>query len=217
MIKVAGVHKSYSFGNSSVPVLRGVDLHLPPGSFTALLGPSGCGKSTLLHLIGGLDRPDSGIIRVGGEAVDQLDYPSLVRYRASKIGYVFQNANLLPTLTARENVEVALLGVSDGPKRAGDLLTAVGLTDRLNYFPDQLSGGQRQRVALARALARRPPVVLADEPTGNLDQKTGRAVLELMVWLRREAGTTLLVVTHDPEVAAQADRVVRMVDGQVIG
>lgn len=213
MIKLAGVHKSFG----SAAVLRGVDLHLPTGSFTALLGPSGCGKSTLLQLIGGMERPDSGIIRVHSEQVELLRGDALRRYRATQVGFVFQNSNLLPTLTARENVEVALLDQPDAAKRAGDLLTAVGLTDRLNYFPDQLSGGQRQRVALARALARRPPVLLADEPTGSLDQKSGRAVMDLMGWLKREAGTTLLVVTHDPEVAGSADRVLRMVDGQVLG
>lgn len=213
MIKLAGVQKSYGAG----AVLKGVDLQLPPGSFTALLGPSGCGKSTLLHIIGGLERADAGLIRVAGEAIEQMNEAALRHYRATRLGFVFQNANLLPTLTAKENVEVALMEAADAEKRATDLLTAVGLGERIHHFPDQLSGGQRQRVALARALGKRPPLILADEPTGSLDQQTGRAVLDLLAWMRREAGSTLLVVTHDAEVAARADRVLKMVDGQVLG
>lgn len=211
MIHASDLYKSYQTGATTLPVLRGVDLEIAAGSFTALLGPSGSGKSTLLSLIGGLEPADRGRLTVAGVEVVGLAPEALRRFRATRIGFVFQSPHLLPTLTAQENVEIA----SGDPRRAAAMLEAVGLGDRLDAWPDQLSGGERQRVALARALVHRPPLILADEPTGSLDQQTGARVLDLLGQIRH-AGATLLVVTHDPAVAARADRTIRLRDGRVV-
>jgi putative ABC transport system ATP-binding protein len=215
-IDVRQVRKSFEGGR--IRALENVSLHLDPGELVALTGPSGCGKSTLLNLIGALDRPDSGEIHVGGEDVTRLDDPS--RYRADTVGFVFQGHNLIPTLTALENVQVPMLGHrrrADRERRARELLGEVGLTERAGNYPPTLSGGERQRVAIARALANGPRLLLADEPTGALDSETGAQILELLHRVRDEHGMTILLVTNDDGVAAQAERVLRIRDGVLDG
>ncbi len=207
-------HVRKSFEGGRIRALEDVSLRLDPGELVALTGPSGCGKSTLLNLIGALDRPDAGEIHVGGEAVTRLRDPA--RYRAETIGFVFQFHNLITTLTALENVQVPMLGRrgrAERERRAAELLVEVGLAERAHSYPPTLSGGERQRVAIARALANEPRVVLADEPTGALDSETGAQILDLLRRLRDEHGTTILLVTNDDAVAAQADRVLRIRDG----
>jgi putative ABC transport system ATP-binding protein len=198
-------------------ILDDVSLAIAAGEFTAILGPSGSGKSTLLALMAGLDRPTSGEVLLDGEAIQDLSEDGLALLRRRKIGFVFQSYQLLGNLTARENVllPLELTGASDAEPRADQLLAAVGLADRGHHFPAQLSGGEQQRVALARAFAPRPPLLLADEPTGNLDSTTGERILALLADLRRDAGTTLVLVTHDPAVAALADRRIHLRDGRV--
>jgi putative ABC transport system ATP-binding protein len=195
-----------------------MDLDVAPGEFVAIVGPSGCGKSTLLHLLAALDTPDEGSIRVADH--DLASGRELAHYRARHVGMVFQLHNLLPALTASENVQLPMfeLGVParERRRRAETLLGLVGLTGRGRSLPPQLSGGERQRVAIARALANEPPIVLADEPTGSLDSASGRLVLDLLDELRRSRALTLVLVTHDPDVAARADRIVRMLDGRVV-
>jgi len=204
-------------GDRELTILDRVDLAIEPGEFIAILGPSGSGKSTLLALMAGLDRPTSGEVRIDGEPIHALSEDELALLRRHKIGFVFQSFQLLGNLTARENVllPIELLGRSDPGARADELLAAVGLADRGHHYPSQLSGGEQQRVALARAFAARPPILLADEPTGNLDGATGRRILELLGELRRSERTTLVLVTHDPAVAALADRLVHLRDGRV--
>jgi putative ABC transport system ATP-binding protein len=204
-------------GDRELTILDHVDLTIDPGELVAVLGPSGSGKSTLLALMAGLDRPTSGEIRIDGEPIQAMSEDALALLRRRKIGFVFQSFQLLPNLTARENVllPIELLGLSGPSARAGELLEAVGLADRGHHYPSQLSGGEQQRVALARAFAARPPILLADEPTGNLDGATGRRVLDLLLELRAREGTTLVLVTHDPSVAALADRQVHLRDGRV--
>jgi putative ABC transport system ATP-binding protein len=196
-----------------------MDLEVAEGEFVAIVGPSGCGKSTLLHLIAALDHADEGSIRVAGQELERG--ADLSRYRSREVGIVFQLHNLLPSLTASENVQVPMfeLGLSGRERRdrALRLLAAVGLEEREGNRPPQLSGGERQRVAVARALANEPPLLLADEPTGSLDSEAGVTILELIERLRRERGLTVVLVTHDIGVAARADRVVRMLDGQAVG
>ena len=217
VIEVAGLVKA--FEKARIPALNGADLHVDRGEFVALVGASGCGKSTLLHLIAALDRPDSGSVRVNGR--DLRDHENISRYRALEIGLVFQLHNLLPTLTASENVQVPMfetkLTSSERHRRAEELLRLVGVGEHVHKLPTVLSGGERQRVAIARALANDAPILLADEPTGSLDSKAGAAVLALFQRLREERGLTILMVTHDMGVAAHADRIVRMLDGQVVG
>ena len=212
---VRDVVKTYEHG--AVRALDGVSLTVERGEFVAVTGPSGSGKSTLLHVAGALDVPDSGSVRIDGR--DLAAEPRLDRVRATSVGFVFQLHHLIPTLTAAENVAVPLhatgVAATQRAARSGELLDAVGLADRVTHRPAQLSGGQRQRVAVARALVNAPAVVLADEPTGNLDQESGRAVLDLLDRLRRERGVALVVVTHDKSVAGRADREVRIVDGRV--
>ena len=211
-VLVRDVRKSFDGGR--IRALDGVSLHLEPGELVALTGPSGCGKSTLLNLIGALDRPDDGEIRVGGEDVTRLGDPS--RYRADIVGFVFQFHNLIPTLTALENIQVPLLGKrgrADRVRRAHELLAETGLTERERSYPPTLSGGERQRVAIARALANEPWLLLADEPTGALDSDTGAQILGVLRGVRERHGTTVLLVTNDDGVSAQADRVLRMRDG----
>jgi putative ABC transport system ATP-binding protein len=198
-------------------ILDVIDLQVRRGEFLAVLGPSGSGKSTLLALMAGLDRPSAGEIVVDGEAIDRLSEDRLALLRRHKIGFVFQSFQLLGNLTARENVllPMELLGWREAAQRAGKLLAAVGLAERGHHYPSQLSGGEQQRVALARAFAPRPALLLADEPTGNLDGETGRLVLDQLVAMRAEEGTTLVLVTHDPAVAALADRRIHLLDGRI--
>ena len=204
-------------GGRPLTVLDHVDLTVQPGEFVAILGPSGSGKSTLLALAAGLDRPTSGEVRIDGRPIHGMSEDALALLRRRSIGFVFQTFQLLSNLTARENVmlPLELLGRADAGHRADGLLAVVGLAERGHHYPAQLSGGEQQRVAVARAFAPEPSILMADEPTGNLDGATGRVVLDLLLDLRREAGTTLLLVTHDPEVASKADRLVYLRDGRV--
>jgi putative ABC transport system ATP-binding protein len=218
MIEIAGVGMRFTSGNRSVDVLAEVTLKIPARQFVAIAGPSGSGKSTLLGLIAGLDRPSTGRIRVAGAEVTALSEDALARFRLDTIGYIFQSFHLIPTLTALENVAVPLelAGEPDALPRARALLEEVGLGDRAEHYPVQLSGGEQQRVAVARAVARRPPVLLADEPTGNLDSATGKQIIELILGLNRTLGSTLVLVTHDPALAAHADRLITLRDGRVV-
>ena len=214
-IRVRGVRKAFDDGR--IVGLSGMDLDVGQGEFVAIVGPSGCGKSTLLHLIAALDRPDAGSIEVAGHEL--VSGRGLTHYRARHVGMIFQLHNLLPALTAEENVQVPMLelGLSrrERRERARRLLAAVGLTGRERSRPPELSGGERQRVAIARALANEPPILLADEPTGSLDSDAGAKVLDLIESLRRAHGLTVLLVTHDAQVAARADRTVEMLDGRL--
>jgi putative ABC transport system ATP-binding protein len=202
-----------------VEILRGIDLAIPRGQFVAIMGPSGSGKSTLLGLLAGLDNATSGKILLDGDDITGLSEDRMAEVRGRKIGFVFQSFQLIPTLTAEENVllpaELAGAG-TEVTSRARQLLNRVGLADRMDHYPVQLSGGEQQRVALARAFITRPPILLADEPTGNLDGKTGEQVLELLLELNRGEGATLIMVTHDPALAAHADRVITLRDGLVV-
>jgi putative ABC transport system ATP-binding protein len=204
-------------GDRLLTILDAVDLAVAPGEFVAVLGPSGSGKSTLLALMAGLDRPTSGEVAIDGAPIQDLTEDQLALLRRRKIGFVFQSFQLLGNLTARENVllPLELLGRSDAARRADELLAAVGLAERGHHYPSQLSGGEQQRVALARAFAAEPAILLADEPTGNLDGTTGRLILEMLIRLRQEHGTTLVLVTHDPAVAGLADRQVHLRDGRI--
>lgn len=210
--------KVYGDG-AEVRALDGLTMTVGRGEFVAVMGPSGSGKSTLLHILGALDRPTSGEIWVDGQNLARIR--DLDTFRARTVGFVFQLHNLIPTLTARENVEVPMMGQPVGRRerrrRAEELLEQVGLRDRMNHLPNQMSGGERQRVAIARALANRPALLLADEPTGNLDSQSGAEVVALMRDLNRNLGTTIIIVTHDPSVARRADRILLMRDGRIIG
>jgi putative ABC transport system ATP-binding protein len=209
-------HVSRSFEDGRIAALVDVSFGVEPGEYVAITGPSGCGKSTLLNLIGALDRPNAGEIRVGGERVADLDG---ARYRGSVVGFVFQFHNLIPTLTASENVQLAMFGHELGRaarvERARELLAEVGLSQRAGSYPPTLSGGERQRVAIARALANEPRLLLADEPTGALDSENGDQIVALLQGVRAQRGTTVLLVTNDPDVAATADRILRIRDGRV--
>jgi putative ABC transport system ATP-binding protein len=218
MIAITGVGMRFASGDRSISVLADVTLDIPARQFVAIAGPSGSGKSTLLGLIAGLDRPSTGRIRVAGAEVTALSEDALARFRLDTIGYIFQSFHLIPTLTALENVAVPLelAGEPDALPRAHALLAEVGLGERAQHYPVQLSGGEQQRVAVARAVARRPPVLLADEPTGNLDSATGKQIIELILGLNRTLGSTLVLVTHDPALAAHADRLVTLRDGRVV-
>jgi ABC-type lipoprotein export system ATPase subunit len=216
MISLRGLTKTFEDGR--LRAVDGVDLDVASGEFVAIVGPSGCGKSTLLNLLAALDRPDEGEIVIAGH--DLTRTRDLNHYRAADVGLVFQLDNLLPALTAVENVEMPMFGQAGSRavrrERARELLAFVGISDRADTRPPQLSGGERQRVAIARALANRPPLVLADEPTGRLAAKTSERVMDLLEGLQRDQGITLVVVSHDPTVAARADRVVRMLDGRIV-
>ncbi|WP_437877384.1 ABC transporter ATP-binding protein [Sorangium sp. So ce513] len=219
LLVVEGAVKEY--GQAVVTrALDGVDLRIEKGEFAALIGPSGSGKSTLLNIIGLLDRPTRGRVVVGGKDTTGLDEASLTRLRARTLGFVFQFHHLLPMFTALENVMLPAWGDEGFPssimkERAAELLAAVGLAERMNFKASALSGGQQQRVAIARALSRRPPLVLADEPTGNLDSESSAEVFALMRRFNREMGTTFLIVTHDPRIAERCDRVIEIVDGRI--
>jgi putative ABC transport system ATP-binding protein len=201
-----------------VTILDGVTLDVPAGQFVAVIGPSGSGKSTLLGLLAGLDRPTTGSVRIDGVELASLDEDAVARLRLARIGYVFQSFHLIPTLTALENVAIPLelAGAADPAQRAGALLEEVGLKARVGHYPAELSGGEQQRVALARAVANRPGLLLADEPTGNLDSATGTQIVNLLVGLHRRHATTLVLVTHDPALAAHAERIVELRDGRVV-
>lgn len=219
VIQGRDLHKVYQQGTLEVPALRGVDLHVGAGEFTALVGPSGSGKSTLLNLIGTLDKPTRGSIQVAGQEVSDLDRAASANFRLEHIGFVFQAYNLLPVLTAYENAEYTLMlqGVSAAKRRAvvTPLLERVGLRGMLDRRPHELSGGQQQRVAVARALASKPALVLADEPTANLDSETGEALLDLMVELNKQDGVTFVFASHDPAVVSRVRRVITLRDGLV--
>ena len=218
VLDVRDVTRTLALGDTPVPILHGITFAVAPGEWLAVTGPSGSGKSTLLGIVAGLDAPTSGAVAIDGVDVSAKSEGELARVRNQKVGVVFQSFNLIPTLTAQENVEAPLYV---GPhrrqasQRARAVLDRVGLADRLGHRPHQLSGGQQQRVAIARALVTEPAVVVADEPTGNLDAVTSEHVLDLFAELRRDLGLTLFVVTHDPDVAARADRVIHLVDGLV--
>ena len=219
MIEARNLTKSVLAGSQRTPILRGVELSIADGSFAVLLGPSGCGKTTLLHLLGALDQADGGELSVAGVRLSPSDPAALLHYRRHIVSVIFQFYNLLPTLSARENIELVLepLGLHSRQRRerADELLSRVGLSAAADQYPSQLSGGEQQRVAIARALAKRPRLVLADEPTGSLDRKNSRQILDLMQSINRAEHTTFLIVTHEPELAAQASQVLHMEDGQI--
>jgi putative ABC transport system ATP-binding protein len=222
MIAVEDLRKSIRNGPRTVDILKGISFTVPHGQFVAIMGSSGSGKSTLLGLLAGLDTPSAGNVRLNGTAISYLPEDKLAKVRGKTVGFVFQSYQLVPTLTALENVLLPYeLNAEDasgheGLQRARELLASVGLSDRLDHYPVQLSGGEQQRVALARAFILRPPIVLADEPTGNLDTTNGAHVLELLLHLNRTLGTTLVLVTHDPVLAGYADRRIVLRDGSVI-
>ena len=211
-----GVTKVYRMGEVEVQALRGVDLDLYEGEFVVLLGPSGSGKSTLLNILGGLDVPSSGQVRFREHDLTAEDDAGLTRYRREHVGFVFQFYNLIPSLTARENVAL-VTEISARPMRPGDALELVGLGHRMDHFPSQMSGGEQQRVAIARAIAKRPDVLLCDEPTGALDVHTGIIVLEVIARINRQLGTTAAVITHNAAISGMADRVVSVMDGRISG
>jgi putative ABC transport system ATP-binding protein len=219
ILQATQLWKRYKLGVHPVNALAGVDFAVERGDFVAIMGPSGSGKSTLLHLLGGLDRPSDGEITLDGLRLSILDDDRATLARRHNVGFVFQFYNLLPTLTAEENITLPLIIDGQNPaklrERVDSLLKLVGLMDRRNHKPDQLSGGEQQRVAIARALVTQPAIVLADEPTGNLDSKTGTAIMELLRRSRDELRQTIIIVTHDPRAAAYADRVVILGDGQI--
>ena len=216
---LSAVHKSYQLDAVTVPVIQGIDLLIRPGRFTALLGPSGSGKTTLLNMIGCIDRPDQGTVTVAGCDVGTLDDDALSDFRAETIGFIFQNFNLIPVLTAYENVEyplvLARMPAKRRARRVSRLLEAVGLSDRAGNLPGQLSGGQRQRVAIARALSRKPKLVIADEPTANLDSATGQAILALMRSMQENYQISFIFSSHDREVLRAADDVIYIKDGVI--
>jgi putative ABC transport system ATP-binding protein len=220
VIRVSALTKSIQTATHKVDILRGIDFDVQHGEFVAIMGPSGSGKSTLLGLLAGLDTPTTGKIILDGEDITGLDEDQMARLRGRKIGFVFQSYHLLPTLTAEENVllpyELTGGNGSEGRQRARDLLESVGLPDRRDHYPVQLSGGEQQRVALARAFMVRPPILLADEPTGNLDSQNGQHVLELLISLNQREGTTLVLVTHDPALSSRAGRRIVLRDGLVV-
>jgi putative ABC transport system ATP-binding protein len=212
-----GVDLSLGRGAARVHILRGVSLTIGRGEALGVLGPSGSGKSTLLMIMAGLERPDRGEVEIDGVRLERLGEDALARFRGARVGIVFQSFHLIPTLTALENVAapLELAGARDAMARARGELEQVGLADRASHYPAQLSGGEQQRVALARALSPRPSLLIADEPTGNLDEATGRAVMQLIFDLRLRRGATLALVTHDPALAARCDRIVRMRSGMI--
>jgi len=219
MIQVRGLTKTIITPTHRVDILKGIDLEIPRAQFAAIMGPSGSGKSTLLGLLAGLDSPTSGRIVLDGEDITGLEEDEMALIRGRKIGFVFQSYHLIPTLTAEENVLLPLelsgnSGAATG--RARELLESVGLADRGDHYPVQLSGGEQQRVALARAFAVKPPILLADEPTGNLDSAKGQHILELLITLNRREQTTLVLVTHDPQLSEQADRRITLHDGLIV-
>lgn len=218
IIQASQLTKRINSGTHMVEILRGIDLEIPQGQVAAIMGPSGSGKSTLLGLLAGLDTPSSGRVVIDGEDITSLSEDALARIRGRKIGFVFQSYQLIPTLTAEENVLLPVELAGDGAggaDRARELLDRVGLAARRDHYPVQLSGGEQQRVALARAFVLRPPVIMADEPTGNLDSANGRHILDLLLELNLREGATLVLVTHDPEISARAGRRILLRDGLI--
>ena len=220
VLKAGHLRKTYQVGDIEVHALRGVDLSVRKGEFVAIMGPSGSGKSTLLHLISGLDRPTGGDVMLAGERLSALDDEALSILRRRRVGFIFQTFNLIPMLTAEENIMLPILVDGRDPEQARErmenLLQLVLIADRKDHKPDQLSGGQQQRVAIARALITEPEIVMADEPTGNLDTKSGTVVLDLLRRIREGSGTSIVMVTHDPRSSSYADRVVYLRDGKVV-
>jgi putative ABC transport system ATP-binding protein len=214
VFEVRGLRRTYGEGAAAVHALRGIDLHIDPGELLVLLGPSGSGKSTLLNILGGLDRPTAGSVRFGALEISTASDRELTEYRRHHVGFVFQFYNLIASLTARENVEL-VTEIADEPMLADDALRLVGLGERLTHFPSQLSGGEQQRVAIARAIAKRPAVLLCDEPTGALDVATGIRVLESLLEINTRLGTATLLITHNADIARIGDRVVRFADGVI--
>lgn len=220
VIRVADVKKDLALGKVTIHALRGVDMGIYKGEIVGVVGPSGSGKSTLLGIIGGLDKPTSGVVEIDGIDISRMGEDRLTEIRNEKIGFIFQFFNLIPTLTALENVALPIQFARKRnfrpDQRARQLLKMLGLGDRMHHRPSELSGGQQQRVAIARALANNPPLILADEPTGNLDTESGGMVMDALHQIRDESGTTIVIVTHDRELAGQADRVLTLVDGQMV-
>ena len=220
LVKVRDLHKVYFRGSERIDVLQGVNLDIPSGDFLALMGPSGSGKTTLLNLIGGLDTPTEGAIEVAGDRIDKMSGGRLAAWRARHIGFIFQMYNLLPVLTAARNVDLPLLlttlSSAERKKRVQTALSVVGLADRANHYPRQLSGGQEQRVGIARAIVTDPTLLLCDEPTGDLDRKSGDEVLNLLQVLNRDHGKTIVMVTHDPHAAARARRTLHLEKGTLV-
>jgi putative ABC transport system ATP-binding protein len=220
LVGIRDLHKVYHRGGERIDVLQGVNLEIPQGDFLALMGPSGSGKTTLLNLMGGLDTPTEGTITVGGDRIDNMSGGKLSAWRARHIGFVFQLYNLLPVLTAARNVELPLLltklGKADRRKRVQVALSVVGLADRANHYPRQLSGGQEQRVGIARAIVTDPTLLLCDEPTGDLDRRSGDEILDLLQALNHDHGKTIVMVTHDPHAAARAKRTLHLDKGQLV-
>jgi putative ABC transport system ATP-binding protein len=217
MLKCESLSRTYVSGGRELTVLKDISFEVESGGFVAIVGPSGSGKTTLLGLLAGLDRPSAGRIWLDGQDLDALDEDGRARLRRERIGFVFQSFQLIPTLTALENVQVPLeLAGGDGAAVSRELLERVGLGGRGHHYPAQLSGGEQQRVALARAFSNRPRILFADEPTGNLDVKTGAVIIELMGELNRQLATTLILVTHDPDLAARASRTIRLADGRML-
>ena len=219
IIETRDLRKTYQVGKVDVPALRGVDLTVKPGEFLAIVGPSGSGKSTLFHIIGGLTPPTSGEVRVAGQDLAAMTEAGRTRLRKRSVAFVFQKFNLLPNLTARDNIAIARhIGGSDSKPEASfeEVLRLLGIANRLDHKPSELSGGEQQRVAIARAIVNHPAILLADEPTGNLDSESSKAVLEVLRGLNERLGQTILMITHNPEAAAYADYVVHMRDGKII-
>jgi len=225
MLRCEQLTKTYVSGGRDLTVLKDITFHLEPGGFLAIIGPSGSGKTTLLGLLAGLDRPTAGKVLLDGTDLGALDEDARARLRRDRVGFVFQSFQLIPTLTALENVQVPLELAGNGRRdvagdsieeRARGLLGRVGLAERAHHYPAQLSGGEQQRVALARAFSNRPRILFADEPTGNLDARTGHVIVELMGELNRDLGTTLVLVTHDPDLASRAGRTIRLADGAIV-
>ena len=220
LVEIRDLHKVYHRGSERIDVLQGVTLDIPQGDFLALRGPSGSGKTTLLNLMGGLDTPSGGSITVGNDRIDRMSGGRLSSWRSRHIGFVFQMYNLLPVLTAARNVELPLLltklGKADRRKRVSVALSVVGLAERANHYPRQLSGGQEQRVGIARAIVTDPTLLLCDEPTGDLDRKSGDEILDLLQALNRDHGKTIVMVTHDPHAAARAKRTLHLEKGQLV-
>jgi putative ABC transport system ATP-binding protein len=221
LVQVTGVHKYFTRGNERIDVLKGVNLEIPQGDFVALMGPSGSGKTTLLNLLGGLDAPSGGSVEVAGTNIAALGGGQLSRWRAHHIGFVFQLYNLLPVLTAERNVDLPLLltnlSKAERKKRVAIALNVVGLSERAKHYPRQLSGGQEQRVGIARAIVTDPTLLLADEPTGDLDRKSGDEILDLLSALNEKHGKTIVMVTHDPRAAERAKRTLHLEKGVLLG
>jgi len=220
VLEAIGLRREYRVGRDAVIALGGVDISIQKGEFVAIVGPSGCGKSTLLNLLGGLDQPTKGKVLLDGQNLADFTEEQLASLRRQKMGFIFQRHDLFPVLTARENIEFPLLlgGMpsSERTKRADELLNQIGLSEKADHLPDELSGGQQQRVGIARALANDPLILLADEPTGNLDSATSAEIINILIKLTHDQGLTLVMVTHDPEVADQADRKLSLRDGQIV-